>query len=234
MKVVIIVQARMSSRRVPGKVLKPIAGRPMLQWVMECMAASKEADGLLLATSDDPSDDAVEAYAKENDWPCFRGPLDDVAGRYLLAAEHVQADGIVRISGDSPILPYALIDRAIAMFREGNCDLVTNVKIRSYPKGASVEVFTPDILRKMIANLDSAEDREHVTPWLYRQEDVRIRDFVHDPIIGTERLMVDTPEDFEVINRVLESLERPHTEYDLDEIVAIRRRVAKVMEVSRG
>jgi len=234
MKVVIIVQARMSSRRVPGKVLKAIAGRPMLQWVMECMAASKEADGLLLATSDDPSDDAVETFAKENNWPCFRGSLNDVAGRYLLAGEHVEADGIVRISGDSPILPYALIDRAIAMFREGDCDLVTNVKVRSYPKGASVEVFTREILRKMIANLDSAEDREHVTPWLYRQEDVRIRDFVHDPIIGTERLMVDTPEDFEVINRVLESLERPHTEYDLDEIVAIRRRVAKELEASRG
>ena len=232
MKIIVIVQARMTSSRLPGKVLRPIGGRPMLQWVMESMAASQEADGILLATSDDPSDDPIEAFARENCWAFFRGSLDDVAQRYLSAAERVKADVIVRISGDSPLLPYELVDLAIRIFRGKEYDLVTNVKTRTYPKGASVEVFSIGILRSMILKLKSDEDREHVTPWLYRAEGVRLHDFQHNPRIGDKRLVVDTPEDFKVMDRVLTRLDRPHTDYELDEILAIRSQVIEELGVN--
>jgi spore coat polysaccharide biosynthesis protein SpsF len=232
MKVTIIVQARITSHRLPGKALKPMVGRPMLQWVMESVAASQKADDILLATSDDLSDDVLEDFAKEYDWPYVRGPLENVARRFLIAAEHSKSDAVVRICGDSPVVPYTIIDNAIELFHEGGADLVTNVQIRSFPKGASVEVFSKEVLRKMVPDLDSASDKEHVTPWLYRQKSVRVRNFLHDPSMGNERLMVDTEDDFRVMSRVLEQLNRPHTEYTLDEIVALRRKAATELELS--
>ncbi len=225
LKIVAIVQARMSSQRLPGKVLRPIAGKPLLQWVMECVAASQSLDGILLATSSEPSDDAVEQFAEAHGWVCFRGSLNNVAERFLLAAAFADADAVVRISGDSPLLDYKLIDRAIELFRQGSFDLVTNVKQRTFPSGASVEVFSTAILRRAVAGMESEFDREHVTPWFYRSKDVRIAEFKHDPDLSGDTLTVDTPADMEAMEQMLSGLDRPHTEYRVEDAVRLRQRV---------
>ena len=232
MKIVVIVQARMSSRRLPGKVLLPIAGKLLLQWVLEAVAASRTVDAVLLATSDDASDDSVAAFAAASGWSCFRGPLENVAKRFLLAAESVQADAVVRICGDSPLLDHRLIDQAVDLFREGGCDLATNIKVRTFPNGASVEVFSTEILRKLVACVETREGREHVTPWFYRNDAIRIRDFQHEPKLNHIRLTVDTTEDFVLLERMLGALERPHTEYALLEIVELRDRMVAELETA--
>src|SRR6266852_6355172 len=109
------VQARMSSRRLPGKVLRPIDGKPVLLYVLERLERCRTLDSVLVATSVDPSDDAVEEICHRRGTPCCRGPLDDVAGRFLAAARERDVDGFVRVSGDSPLLDQRLVDEAVGV-----------------------------------------------------------------------------------------------------------------------
>jgi len=206
MKITAIVHARMSSRRLPGKTLKPILGKPLIQYLLERMNFCQEIDDWILATSVDGSDDPVEAFAKEAGFPCFRGPLDDVALRVLQAADQTQTDAVVRLSGDSPFLDQTVIDDGARLYREGKRDLITNVKPRTFPPGCSVEVLGVKMLRERWESIPEAE-REHVTSHLYQ-----------DP-----SLTVDTAEEFEQAERILQAMTRPHTEYSIDEVVVLGR-----------
>ena len=161
----------MSSRRLPGKALRPIAGRPMLARVVERCSAAKLASAVVVATSLRRDDDAVVGLARELGVPVFRGALDDVAGRALACAETGGHDHFVRISGDSPFIDPTVIDRAIALHEREHPDLTSNTHPREYPPGMSVEVIRADALRCALANTLDAEDREHVTPYFYNHRD---------------------------------------------------------------
>ena len=124
-RVVCVIQARMSSQRLPGKVLHPVLGRPMLAYLVERLRKCEALDGLILATSSDSSDDPLVNFAKSILLKCHRGPLDDVGLRMLQAAEYLGADAIVRISGDSPMLDSALVDRLVSLFRKNPAPLTT-------------------------------------------------------------------------------------------------------------
>src|SRR5262245_42610822 len=116
--IVVVVQARFSSARLPGKVLRPMAGRPMLAHLFDRVHRASEPDAVWLATSTDASDDPVASLAAALGVACHRGPLDDVLGRFIGAAEAARAAAVVRVNGDSPLLDPALIDRAIGLYRE--------------------------------------------------------------------------------------------------------------------
>jgi spore coat polysaccharide biosynthesis protein SpsF len=131
----------MSSQRLLGKILRILAGKPMLQWVLESVAASASLDDVVLATSNETSDDPVREYADSAGWSLVRGSSDDVRARFLLAAETMGADVLVRICGDSPLMDHRVIDRAVTEFRCGEWDMVTNVLERTFPRGLSVEVY---------------------------------------------------------------------------------------------
>ena len=136
-----IIQARMSSRRLPGKVLKPLAGVPMIQRVADRVAAAPGIAKVVLATSRDASDDAVADYCAKAGITCHRGPLDDVSARFIQAAHAEGAPAFVRITGDSPLMDPALVGQAVTLYEEGDWDLVSNVLVRSFPIGQSVEVL---------------------------------------------------------------------------------------------
>lgn len=209
-KVGIIVQARMSSWRLPGKVLAPLAGRPLLGRLLDALRQAKEPDLLLVATSADASDDPVAAFCQSEGAPCFRGPLDDVAARFLAAAEAYGLDAFVRICGDSPLLDPRLVDEAVALFRAADADLVTNVLRRTFPKGQSVEVVRTQSLRRAVAAMTDAQDREHVTRHFYAcPERYRIRAFESGGDFGGTNLCVDTPEDLARVERLFSLLETP-------------------------
>jgi spore coat polysaccharide biosynthesis protein SpsF len=126
-----------------------------------------------------------------------RGPLDDVARRMLEAATAMTCDAFVRINGDSPLLDSALIERAAALFRQGGYDLVSNVAVRSFPKGQSVEVVSRVAMQEALSQMTGAEDREHVTPYFYRHGDrLRIGAFAAETPMPHLQMSVDTPEDF--------------------------------------
>ena len=221
----VIVQARMSSARLPGKVLRPAHGKPMLAYLLERLARLSHDAPVIVATSDEASDDPVAAYCADAGTRCVRGPLDDVAARFLHAIDAAGADGFARISADSPLIDPAIVDRALGLFADTRADLVTNVMPRSFPKGMSVEVIDSDAFRRAQTQMDAPGDREHVTPVFYRRPgDWRIEAFTRDPALGAINLSVDTPEDFSAFERIVARMESPHWTYGLDDILALRAR----------
>jgi spore coat polysaccharide biosynthesis protein SpsF len=219
MSVGVVVQARMTSRRLPGKVLAPLAGRPALVWLLERLERVEGLDGVVVATSDDGSDDAVAAFCAGRGTPVFRGPLDDVAGRMLRAGRAHGFDAIVRISGDSPLLDQRLVAHAATLMRETGADLVTNVRPRTFPPGQSVEVVRADVLARALDGM-SADEREHVTGPLYRAG-TRIVRFAADPPRTDVRLTLDTPDDHARLEAILRAMRRPHWEYGWEEVLAL-------------
>ncbi|HET7568269.1 MAG TPA: NTP transferase domain-containing protein [Gaiellaceae bacterium] len=191
MHVAAVVQARMSSQRLPGKVLAPLAGRPALAWLLERLAGFE----VVVATSGEPSDDPVAAFCAERGVECFRGPLADVAARFAGAVERYGLDAFVRVNGDSPLLDPALVARGIELFRATEPDLATNVFPRSFPPGQSVEVVRAETFLAARPEFDE-RDREHVTTFFYaRPERFRIENFAAAAPYEGPSHALDTAED---------------------------------------
>jgi spore coat polysaccharide biosynthesis protein SpsF len=209
----IVVPARMNSQRLPGKPLRPMAGKPMLGWIVDRLKSIDGSDGVIIATTVQPHDDSIAKWCDEQDLACYRGPLDDVAGRLIGAARACSANAFVRISGDSPLMDPALVAHAIRLFELDEVDLVTNVQTRTFPNGFSVEVIRIAPLERTLARHGSADDREHVTTALYRHPgDLRIVNFTSGMPVGDVQLSVDTEDDFRKVEWVLQqndSISRP-------------------------
>jgi spore coat polysaccharide biosynthesis protein SpsF len=222
MRIGAVVHARMGSTRLPGKVLCDLAGRPVLEWLFERLEHARELDALMLATSTEQADDPVAAFGVQRGVAVHRGPLEDLAARVLGAAEAGGLDALARVNGDSPLLDQRLVDRGVALLRESEADLVSNVRPRSFPPGQSVEVLRTATLRTAVQRMDDDGDREHVTAWLYRHPgDVRVVRFEHDPPVTEPRLTLDDESDRARLQGVLLRMERPHWQYRWDEMVAL-------------
>lgn len=195
--VVAIIQARMSSSRLPGKVLRHIAGRPMLGWVVARSRRARRITGVLVATTTAPDDDAVAAYCRQQGYDCLRGSLNDVLDRYYQAARQVQADVVVRITADCPFIDPVLIDEAADALLDGGFDFVANRLPspwrRTYPIGLDVEVFTFAALQRAWQEADQRHQREHVTPYFYEDAPVEPLQPTHK-----ERAHTRTPRGFRI------------------------------------
>lgn len=222
----VIVQARFSSARLPGKVLRPLAGRAILGRVLDRIGGAEKVTGIIVATSTEPSDDAVAAFCEHEGVPCFRGPLDNVAERYRLAAKHCSADSFIRISGDSPLIVPQLIDQAIDLYQSENVDLATNVMLRSFPSGMSVEAVRCEALRRVQAMMIAGE-AEHVTSAFYRRSaDFRIANFSSRHPWGAVRLSVDTQMDFDAVAQVIDMAGARLPALTVADLVALRQSVS--------
>jgi spore coat polysaccharide biosynthesis protein SpsF len=222
MRVGAIIQARFSSHRLPGKVLRPLCGKPMLAHLVDRLRRSAALEIIVVATSTEATDDAVAAFCAGAEISCHRGPLDDVLGRVQAAARQFELDGILRVSGDSPLLDPALVRHAVKLFRRGGWDLVTNVQVRSFPKGQSVEIIAAAALDLAAKKARAAAEREHVTPYFYAHPDLfRIRNLVARVARPTLQLSVDTPEDFARIEAILTAAGARADRLDLDEAVEL-------------
>jgi spore coat polysaccharide biosynthesis protein SpsF len=202
----IFVQARMSSRRFPGKILTPLAGRALIDHVVERCGSAFGPEAVVLATSVDASDDPVAAHAAHRGWRHFRGALDDVVRRFQQCLAAYPCDWFVRISGDSPLIDPELIAR-IADRRAERYDLVTNVQTRTFPPGQSVEVIRAACFGRIDSNALSAEEREHATQVFYRSPGkYRICNVVsRDPRLAKQSMTVDTPADLAAVEALLRS-----------------------------
>ncbi len=225
MKIVAIVQARMSSSRLPGKVLKKVAGKPLLLYLLERLQRVKQLDGIVVATSLDPSDDILVDFCRESGVPCVRGPLEDVAGRFLLALQQYPADGFVRVCGDSPLLDQRLVSVGIEIFQRGGFDLVTNTLIRDHPDGQSVEVVSAETFQRIYPSMKDVGHLEHVTLFFYDHPDgFRIYDIKAGTCYSDLRFVVDTPEDLLTFDTLVDAMDRPHWEYGLDDLAMLAKR----------
>ena len=218
----IIVFARLDSSRLPGKALKPIAGKLLIDRVIDrCLAVSSRAL-VIVATSDRVTDDPIADHVSKRDVPLFRGAAEDVAGRALACAEEHGLELFVRVSGDSPFIEPALIDRCINRARDGAVDLVTNVFPRSYPAGVSVEAIRSTAMRRIVEETEDIQDREHVTRYAYRRAERFVIENLAAPddrYVGLN-LSVDTPADHAKARWIFETL---GDDVDLDSAAAAAR-----------
>jgi spore coat polysaccharide biosynthesis protein SpsF len=199
----ILVQARTSSRRFPGKVFAPLAGRPMIDHVLARCAQPFGAQQVVVATSSDPSDDALALHVASEGYTVFRGDLDDVFARFQRCLDTHPCDWFVRVSGDSPVIDPGLI-ASIAERRAEGFDLVCNVQKRTFPSGQSVEVVRTATFAGIDGATLAADEREHVTTVLYRRPGFRILNIAsRDAHLGREHLSVDTPEDLRAIEALI-------------------------------
>lgn len=211
----------MSSSRLPGKAMRLVYRRPLLGHVLDRVRQCKAIDGLCVATSTDGADDAIAEFARAEGISIHRGSLDDVAGRMADAAAACNADALVRVNADSPLIDPALIDRAVDMFRVETPDLATNVLRRTFPKGQSVEVIATSALRAACAAMTDAADREHVTTWFYANPGrFRIAAFEAETPRGDMQLSVDTPADLARVEAILARLGNPAWSHGLEAVIA--------------
>lgn len=210
MRTVAIIQARMSSSRLPGKVLLDLAGQPMLVWVVERTRLSKTIDEVVVATTSDASDDPLAAICQDRDYPCYRGSLYDVLDRYYQAAREYNADVVVRITADCPLIDPAVVDKTVQEFLATNADFAANRLPppwgRTYPVGLDAEVCTISGLELAWKEAQAPYQREHVMPFFYDQpERFRILHVNHTENYGALRWTVDTPEDLALVRRICEN-----------------------------
>ena len=217
----VIVQARMSSQRLPNKVLTMINGKPLLQNLLERLTHCSSIDQIVVATSEDKSDDPIAVFCHEYGALCFRGSLQNVAKRFYMALEKYNLDAFVRVCCDSPMLDQKLIEQGVKLFNR-ECDLVTNTLPRSYPVGQSVEVVSSSTFKKIYEKMSRPDHFEHVTKYYYEHSDeFRIKNFSNDKDLSSYRLVVDTPEDLKRIEKIIGSMTKPHTEYSLDDFIEL-------------
>lgn len=225
MRVVATVECRMTSRRLPGKHLKPILGRPMLHRLLERLRRSRSVDTVTMATSVDPSDDVLVRVAEKAGASAYRGPLEDVIARLIGAARTVGAEVIAEITGDCPLIDPGIVDAVVERYMKGGYDYVTNILDElTFPVGFDVQVFSVDLLEEVSRLTSDPRDREDVTsfiyhnPQRYRLLNVRAPRALHRP---RYRLCVDYQHDFDLIEHIYEALYPTDPAFSAEAIVAL-------------
>jgi len=205
-RVVILVQARMGSTRLPGKVLKEVMDKPLLQYLIERLRMVELADEIVIATTTNPEDSKIVDFCHREKIPLFRGESEDVLDRFYNAAKAFKADAIVRITADCPLIDPKLITQVIQYYLDHypEYDYVSNSHIRSFPIGMDAEIFSMKALEEAFHESSLPEEREHVTPFIYRRPNRYNSSVItHKPDLSHLRLTVDTQEDFDLITHLL-------------------------------
>jgi len=221
MKTVAIIQARMGSTRLPGKVLKDIAGQPMLARVVTRAARSDLLDEVIVAATTGPADEPIIRLCRERHWPWFRGSEDDVLDRYYRAAAEHKADVVVRLTSDCPVLDAELTGLVVGeFFDHGPPDYAANtLPPRTFPRGLDVEVIGFDALERAWREDTDPAWREHVTPYLYRHpERFRLHAVRNDADLSAHRWVVDTAEDLAFVRKLYEHFE--HDRFSWRDVLA--------------
>jgi spore coat polysaccharide biosynthesis protein SpsF len=213
----------MSSTRLPGKVMKPLAGRPMVERQIERLRRCATLDRLVVATSEEVSDDPLAAHLAAVGVEVYRGPLHDVLGRYAGCIAALGIDGdVVRLTADCPLADPEVIDACVRLRARLGVDYASNGRRRSYPRGLDVEAFTRKALLAAAAEADAPYDREHVTPYLYAPGSRFTQaDLVQLYDESALRWTVDTPEDYAFVDRVYAELYPLKPAFTSDDIRAL-------------
>ena len=235
-RTVVVVQARMGSTRLPGKVLKPIGDRRVIDHVLARCKRIGSADLVCCAVPDEPASETLVAAAKENDVAVVLGSEDDVLARFQKAAIETDADVLLRVTCDCPLIDPGLCDELIALRAETGADYGNNIDPRCWPDGLDCEVFTRATLERAVAETFEKRDREHVTPWMRRHPDLR-RCHLPSPDVawGALRWTLDYPEDlafFEALNDRLSADGKDPAAAGYSDIMDVLRRDPKIAAIN--
>ncbi len=235
MKTAVVIFSRLDSRRLPGKALRPVNGRPLLGHVIDRCRAAKEADTLIVATSDRPTDDGIADFAAETGVALFRGSAHDVLGRAVDCMRANDLDAMVRICGDSPFLDPALIDSFIRRHKAETPDVTCNLLPRTFPPGMSFEVLSRDAMERTGTAATSPHDREHVTTYIYGHASeyriVNIESGIDDH--WATPLTVDTIDDLVQAHWLARRLAEDGADYALKHVLDLARQWRHMRPVER-
>ncbi len=222
-KIIAIIEARMTSTRLPGKVLLPLAGKTVLGHLIERLKKSAYLDGICVATTVNGHDDSIAALAAAAGVMCFRGSEQDVLGRVVGAAEFSGADIIVEITGDCPANDPKVVDRAVEEFFAGDVDYVSNFMTETFPTGGfEVQVFRTKVLKEVAALTQDPIDRTHVSYYIYMHpEKYRLAGFAASPEATAPelRVVLDEPADYELVSRVFDALYPVNPDFTVEDVV---------------
>ncbi|MDC6455600.1 aminotransferase class III-fold pyridoxal phosphate-dependent enzyme [Candidatus Pseudothioglobus singularis] len=229
MKVVALVQARMGSIRLPGKVLKSIVNRPMIELLLSRLSQSIEIDEIVVATSIDKQNDKLESVVMSLGYKCTRGSEKDVLNRFYESSKSLEADIVVRITGDCPLVDAALVDECILKFKELGVDYLSNIQPATFPDGMDVEVMLFDSIERANDESKSDFDREHVTPYIRNSKSFSKSSIQYDKDLSDQRWSVDEPEDLTVVTNVFEHFS-PDIYFDWKKVLELRQLQPKLFQ----
>ena len=243
MRPVAVIQARMGSSRLPGKVLRPILGRPMLWHIVRRLGFVPGLAGRVVATSDRPGDDPVRAFCRESGIPVFAGSEEDVLDRFYRAAKEANGDPLLRITGDCPFVDPDLVGRLIERYGAGGYDHVAVATGAGalylaggrYPDGLDAECFGFSTLERAWREATEKSDREHVTPYIWRNKTLfRCGHFTSEKDYSHLRWTVDNEADFSLVEKVYEALYREEAPFLMADILAFLDDHPELSESNRG
>jgi len=236
-KIVAIVEARMTSSRLPGKVLLPLAGKPSLERLIERLKRSKFLDGIVIATTINKTDDPIVELANNLSVGFFRGSELDVLKRVLLASQSANADIIVEITGDCPLVDWRLVDKGIDEYFKNNVDYASNIIKLSYPIGFDVQVFSSKILSEIDKITNDPNDRTHVSYYIYNHpEKYKLFNWKS----GKEdcwpdlRLTLDEKDDYEFLNIIFENLFPINNDFSAKDIINFLKNNPKLLNINKN
>ncbi len=205
MKIVAIIQARMGSTRLPGKVLADLNGHPMLALLLTRIGASPLLNEIVVAIPEGVDDDILADWLQVNGIRYFRGNTEDVLGRFYKCAAQCQADIVVRVTADDPLKDPKIIDYAIqCILDDPSLDYVSNTLFPTYPEGLDIEVFKLTVLKQAYLNADLSSEREHVTPYIWKNRNLfKTHNFENDRNLSAWRWTVDKPEDLLFVRSIM-------------------------------
>jgi spore coat polysaccharide biosynthesis protein SpsF len=227
LRTVAIIQARMGSTRLPGKVMKDLCGKSVLEHVIRRVRACRLLDDVIIATTTSPPDNVIVAESKQCGAKWFRGSEEDVLDRYYQAARQFTADVVVRITSDCPLFDPELLDKMIQKFRSENSshrnlDYLSNTIKRTFPLGLDAEVFTWNTLEYAHLHARNQYEREHVTPYIYEHpERFSIHSFEGDEDLSCHRWTLDTEDDFKLISKIYSELYRENEIFRRNIVIAL-------------
>ena len=227
MNVCLIVQARMGSERLPGKVLKQVLGKPLLGYQTERLSRVKLKKEIIVATTTGPEDQAIVDFCEQNTLLSFRGSEEDVLSRFYQAASISKADMVVRLTADCPLIDPGIIDTVIDFYlkNQGRYDYVSNVLQRTFPRGMDCEVMSYKVLEEVHRLAQTKSEREHVTSFIYSHPDrYRLGGVINGADESRHRWTVDTPEDFELIRKILTELYPKNPLFSMQDALGLLRR----------
>jgi len=235
MKTVIITQARMTSTRLPGKVMKKVLGKPLLEYHIERLKRVRTADEIIVATTNNDIDDVIVTLARKLNVCYYRGSEEDVLLRYYEAAKEAKADVVVRVTSDCPLIDPEIVDMSIRFYLDNveRYDYVSNTIKRTYPRGMDTEVFDVCVLNDVHERVKSPVDREHVTRYIYTHpEQYRLGYILHEEDLSNHRWTVDTDEDFRLIRKIIEELYPEKPCFSMKDCLALLQKYPEWVQIN--
>lgn len=223
-KTLLIIQARTSSSRLPGKVLMPVNGKPILEWQTRRVLQTASIDQVVMATSVESSDDEVELIANRCGIPAVRGSLKNVFSRFTKAVDIFGSKIVIRITGDCPLYMPKLCEIMLDEFKRSSVDYLSNTLAPTYPDGCDIEIFSASALKSLESMQLTSSELEHVTQGLYqRNKDFNCKNFSNKVDESAHRWTLDTSDDLKFIRKIYEKFIGSETIFEYEDVVSFLR-----------